>query len=208
MPEDPLSNTNDLRRIAHAYFSRLTSSPVPRSVERHAPFSTPRLTPRVPRVFTSLVAFVVLAALVLLVSVRVGEELSNRQRALTTPPPSATPTVAPPASAPPGGPVPITLAGDWSLRSATPSTSPDLVFQANSYELITSGGISFGNVAVNGNEMDFFNGSMCRIPLPGGVGRYRWSLHSGVLQFAPLNADPCGGRTRPLANQTYVRQHG
>jgi hypothetical protein len=208
MPEDPLSGADDLRRVAHAYFARLTSHPVPRSVERQAPFSIPRPASRVTRVITSLVAFVLLAAVVLLVSVRVGEELSHRQRASSTPPPSATSTVAPTASAPPGGAVPMTLAGDWILRTTTPSTSPDLVFQANTYELITNGGMSFGNVAVNGNEIDFFNGSICRISLPGGVGRYRWSLHSGVLQFAPLNADPCGGRTKPLANQTYVRQHG
>jgi hypothetical protein len=208
MPEDLLSNTDDLRRIAHAYFARLTSQPVPRSLEGHAPFVTPQPTSRVPRVITSLVAFVVLAAAVLLVSVRVGEELSNRQRASSTPPPTATSTVAPTGSAPPGGSVPVTLTGDWILRTMTPSTSPDLIFQGNTYELITSGGLSFGNVAVNANEIDFFNGSMCRIPLPGGVGRYRWSLHSGVLQFTPLNADPCGGRTRPLANQSYVRQHG
>lgn len=208
MPEDPLSNTDDLRRIANRYFARLASQPVPRSLERHAPFVASQRTSRVPRLITSLVAFVLLSAVVLLVSVRVGEELSNRQRALSTPPPSAASTVAPTASAPPGGAVPMTLSGDWILRGTTASISPDLVLQANTYELITSGGISFGNVAVNGNEIDFFNGSVCRIPLPGGVGRYRWSLHSGVLQFAPLNADPCGGRTRPLANQTYVRQHG
>jgi hypothetical protein len=208
MPEDPLSNTGDLRRVAHAYFARLTSQPVPGSLDRHAPFVAPRRTSRVPRLITSLVAFVLLAAVVLLVSVRVGEELSNRQRASGTPPPSATSTVAPTASAPPGGAVPTTLAGNWILRTTTPSTSPDLVFQASSYELITNGGLSFGNVAVNGNEIDFFNGNVCRIPLPGGVGRYRWSLHGGVLQFTPLNMDPCGGRTRPLANQTYVRQHG
>jgi hypothetical protein len=208
MPEDPLSDTNDLRRVAHAYFARLTSQPVPRSLERHAPLVMPRRTSRAPRMITSLVAFVVVAALVLLVSVRVGEELSHRQHHSSTPPPSATSTVAPAASAPPGSAVPITLAGDWMLRGTTPSTSPDLVFQGNRYQLITSGGFSFGNVAVNGNEIDFFNGSVCRIPLPGGVGRYRWSLHSGVLQFTPLTADPCGGRTRPLANRTYVRQHG
>jgi hypothetical protein len=208
MSEDPLSNTDDLRHVAHAYFARLTSQPVPSSLERHAPFVAPRRTSRVPRLITSLVAFVLLAAVVLLISVRIGEELSNRQRASTTPTPSATSTIAPPASAPPGGPVPTTLAGDWILRTTTPSTSPDLIFQGNRYQLVTSGGFSFGNVAVNGNEIDFFNGSVCRIPLPGGVGRYRWSLHNGVLQFTPLNADPCGGRTRPLANQTYVRQHG
>jgi hypothetical protein len=208
MLEDPLSNTDDLRRIADRYFARLVSQPVPRSLERHAPFVARQRTSRVPRLITSLVAFVLLSAVVLLVSVRVGEELSNRQRAFGTPPPSAASTVAPRASAPPGGAVPMTLTGNWTLRGATSSTSPDLVFQANTYELITSGGVSFGNVAVNGNEIDFFNGSMCRISLPGGVGRYRWSLRSGVLEFAPLNADPCGGRTRPLAGQTYVRQNG
>jgi hypothetical protein len=208
MPEDPLTNADDLRRIASRYFARLATQPVPRSLERHAPFVAPRRMSRVPRLITSLVAFVLLAAVVLLVSVRVGEELSNRQRVSSTPPPSAASTVSPTASAPPGGAVPMTLAGDWVLRGTTSSSGPDLVFQANTYELITNGGVSFGNVALNGNQIEFFNGSMCRISLPGGVGRYRWSLHGGVLQFTPLNADPCGGRTRPLANQTYVRQHG
>lgn len=208
MTEDTLRDSGELVRVAHAYFGRLTSQPVPRSLERNAPFVTSRPTPRAPRTLTSIVAFVVLAAVVLLVSLRVGQELSSRQRPPSTPPPSATSAAGPTASAPPGGLVPAALTGNWILSKSAPGSSPDLVFQGNRYELDTSGGITFGNVTVNGNEMDFFNGSMCRIPLPGGVGRYRWSLRGGLLQFTPLGQDPCGGRTRPLANQTYVKQHG
>ena len=66
------------------------------------------------------------------------------------------------------------------------------------------GAAANGNVVVNADEIDFFNGDQCGIPLPGGVGRYRWTLSGALLHFAALSDDPCG-RTEDLADQNYQR---
>src|ERR1700730_8228937 len=201
MPEDPLRGNDDLVRIARTYFKRLTSEQVPRSLEGHAPFLTaPRRRSLPRRAATSVIAFVALAAALTLV-VGVSHELSARQGVSATSMPRVASVATPTAALPPGGPAPPALSGDWHQGDTT--NGSDLILNGNRYEIQTSGGFSFGLVAVNGNEIDFFNGDVCGIPLPGGVGRYRWSLQNGVLYLTPLNSDPCGGRTRPLANQSY-----
>ena len=86
-------------------------------------------------------------------------------------------------------------------------------YNGNKFELVVSsravgGGVSFGSVVVNGNEIDLFNGDACAIPLPGGVGRYRWTFQNGVLHLTPLNPDPCSIRGLIVANRTYIRQKG
>jgi hypothetical protein len=95
--------------------------------------------------------------------------------------PSASP------SAPRGGPAPAQLAGMWEQTSS----SHTLNFSGTDYTLTGPADQALGNVAVNGSEIDFFNGSVCAIPLPGGIGRYRWSISTGSLIFSPLNSDPC-----------------
>jgi uncharacterized protein YjlB len=60
-------------------------------------------------------------------------------------------------------------------------------------------------VVVNGDEIDFFNGDQCGIPLPGGIGRYRWMVSGDVLVLSALNDDPCG-RSEDLADIQYQRQ--
>ena len=57
-----------------------------------------------------------------------------------------------------------------------------------------------GEVVVNKGEIDFFNGELCGLQLPDGVGRYRWALAGGVLHLA-LISDPCP-RSEILAYMT------
>jgi hypothetical protein len=70
----------------------------------------------------------------------------------------------------------------------------------------TSGDTNFGDLVVNGTEIDFYNGDGCGLALPDGVGRYRWSLHGATLSFAPLDQDPCGMRSTHLSNQIYAKR--
>jgi hypothetical protein len=126
------------------------------------------------------------------------------------------------SAVPAGGPVPAQLLGDWLIPAAaaqaidmgacpTPVTVSTcmfrLTFTATTYNwTIKAPGFSDGggDVVVNGNEIDFFNGQACSTDLPQGVGRYTWTLTNGVLHFAPLNTDICP-RQPFLANQSYTR---
>jgi hypothetical protein len=208
MRDDPLRGNDELIRLAHTYFARLTAHPVPRTLEPGAPFVTPSQRMSRPRRVVTVLAFVAVGAAFSLVILGVGHLLSTRLGTSTSQSSPATSAPIPAVSPPPGGPVPAALSGDWLQKGNNPSVGPDVIFSGTKYELVTTGGMTFGRVAVNGNEIDFYNGDGCAIPLPGGVGRYEWSLLSGVLHFTPLQTDPCGGRTRPLANQSFVKQSG
>ncbi len=98
-------------------------------------------------------------------------------------------TIASPSpSAPQGGPVPPSLDGAWK-QVADPTVV--LILSGTDYSSAGPLGSGTGNVAVNGSEIDFFNGSICPTPLPGGIGKYRWTISAGLLIFSPLNSDPC-----------------
>jgi hypothetical protein len=121
-----------------------------------------------------------------------------------------------------GSPVPARLQGDWVMQVqeadavagghcprplAVATCTFKLTLTPTTYEWTTnvagfSGG--GGDVLVNGNEMDFFNGDQCGEPLPGGIGRYGWTLSNGTLRFKSLNYDSCP-RQPFLANQIYDR---
>jgi len=117
---------------------------------------------------------------------------------------SVTRTLA--ASPPPGGPVPSQLIGDWvQMGSSTPSDTVDLILNATTFSFATSGESNFGDIVVNGTEIDFFNGDGCGLRLPDGIGRYNWTLGNGTLHFKPLAQDPCDMRSSHLADQTYTK---
>ncbi len=214
MPDKPLNESDELIRIARTYFARLASRAAPHSLERGAPFSLP--PPRRPwslRFVARPVVFLAIAAVLSIVIVSVGHMLTTRRSTFVAPPLS-TPAVPAKATPPPGGPVPSALKGRWLETNPTLNPPPMLIFYADSSfeleinSLAHGGGVSFGTVVVNGNEIDFFNGNVCGIPLPGGVGRYRWTLHDRVLHFTPLTDDPCSIRGQSIANQTYSEQSG
>lgn len=133
-------------------------------------------------------------------------------------------TSSPPASpaAFAGSPVPAQLQGGWVMQVqeahaiagnqcptplAVSTCTFKLTFTPTTYNWstnvagFTGGG---GDVLMNGKEIDFFNGEQCGEPLPGGIGRYGWTLSDGTLHFEALNYDSCP-RQPYLANQIYDR---
>ena len=119
---------------------------------------------------------------------------------------SHTPMPAP--SPPPGGPAPVQLIADWELTpfAPNPNNAVDLIVNATTFSFETSGDTNFGDLVVNGTEIDFYNGDGCGLTLPDGVGRYRWSLQGATLSFTPLAQDPCGMRSTHLSNQIYAKR--
>ena len=107
----------------------------------------------------------------------------------TTPSPSTPASGPKPSPAwPPGGPVPAELAGQWRLVDQPAIT---LTLSGSDYTLVGMSDTGKGNVVVNGSEIDFFNGSVCDIPLPHGIGMYRWTISAGLLTFRAYGSDPC-----------------
>lgn len=214
MVDHSLDENDELLGMARRYFAHLAAGPVPRSVESGAPFTTQSPASTRQRLEMSApVTFAVVALLLLAVFIGAGHLLTTRRSASVTPPPTAS-AVRPTATPPPGGSVPAVLNGGWLQTNATQSPAPVLTFyNGNKFELQISshafgGGVSFGSVVVNGNEIDLFTGDACGIPLPGGVGRYRWTLQNGVLHLTPLTVDPCSMRGLIVANRNYIRQKG
>jgi hypothetical protein len=97
---------------------------------------------------------------------------------------------------PSGEPVPQDLAGVWRLGTSAGT----MRLSGNTYAF----GQSNGNVVVNGNEIDFFNGTGCGLALPDGVGRYSWTLSGREVHFVALAPDPCG-RSDLLNDVTWRR---
>ena len=95
---------------------------------------------------------------------------------------------SPSSSAPQGGPIPAQLDGAWR-QVVDPSVV--MILTANYYSQAGPDGSGHGNVAVNGSEIDFFNGSQCYLSPPAGIGKYRWTVSGGLLVFSPVNSDPC-----------------
>jgi hypothetical protein len=178
----------------------------------------------------SLVAAVLVV--LLMAALVVGVHVLRDRNLLNIPPapahqgtPGTTTSPNPSASPPPGGPVPTRLQGNWFLPpaayialngSATPCPAPataancnfELTLMATTYrEAYTARGgtqqAGQGDVVVNNNEIDFFNGVLCGRHLPDGVGRYRWALTGGVL-YLTLISDPCP-RPGPLVYQGWSR---
>ena len=109
----------------------------------------------------------------------------------------------PVASWPPGGALPGALVGTWGPVDR--SQVGELTFTApNQYAFATPQESSGGYVVVTGDEIAFFNGALCGLRFPDGVGRYRWGLSGGELAFAPLNSDPCG-RGDDLRSRRYTK---
>lgn len=145
-----------------------------------------------------------IAALLGIAIALLGSSCGGTPAAANVPAPSAA------AGTPRGGPVPAQLLGDWFMPPAavepvsgvpcpSPATVTNCFFQltlmATTYHqaYTASGGeqaAGQGNVVVNHNEIDFFNGVICGLKLPDGVGRYTWTITAGVLYFT-LISDPC-----------------
>jgi hypothetical protein len=99
--------------------------------------------------------------------------------------------------------VPTSLAGSWFF----PLHATEVTLSGNDYRVVQTDppNQAEGSVVVNGDEIEFFNGTGCGMPLPGGIGRYRWTLQDGgSVHFTALNQDPCG-RIDILDNAMWTR---
>jgi hypothetical protein len=141
------------------------------------------------------------------------------------------PTPSAALSPPPGGRVPDQLLGDWFMamppavieaRTGVPCPSPptaencffQLTLMASTSHafFVASPGVGdllAGDVVVNNNEIDFFNGVYCEVNqglyLPDGVGRYTWKVTGGLL-YLTLISDPCT-RSHFFSYQGWSRTH-
>jgi hypothetical protein len=104
---------------------------------------------------------------------------------------------------PPGGPAPPELQGTWKLVSDSAEKGLLFVISEEHYRVPTH--FAHGDLAVEGNEIAFFNAAICGLTLPDGVGHYRWAVKGESLRFEPIGEDPCGGRGDILGNETYKR---
>jgi hypothetical protein len=127
--------------------------------------------------------------------------------------------------------VPAQLLGDWFLPTSVVDAIPGLAgnvcplhpsanncfFQltltATTYRMRSPDSSSVAGVVVNNDEIDFFNDDYggCS-KLPGGVGRYKWTVTGAVLNLT-LISDPCvtgpsvESRVAFMANQSFYRTH-
>jgi hypothetical protein len=153
-----------------------------RSVDAGPSQSQPRYTalprPAIQLAVGALILVLATATLVTVLEMRYSAHGSAPAGRFTSPSPSA----------PLGGPVPAQLDGAWRQVD-----DPTVVMILTGTEFSSAGplGSGTGKVAVNGSEIDFYNGTLCAFPLPGGIGKYRWTISARVLTFSPLNSDPC-----------------
>ena len=115
---------------------------------------------------------------------------------------SATPTATaiPSPSAHVEKPAPPELIGSWTTTLDGPAGGPvSLTLDAGSYRVRRPPDSASGKISVQGDVIEFFEGSIC-----GGRGKYRWSLADGLLTFTAIS-ESCGGRSDVLDGQTYER---
>jgi len=105
---------------------------------------------------------------------------------------------------PPGGPAPAELQGVWKLASGN-KIEKGLQFVIGELHYRVPTHLAHGDLAVNGDEIAFFNAAICGLTLPDGVGHYRWTVAGEKLSFESISEDPCGGRADILDGVTYTR---
>jgi hypothetical protein len=111
---------------------------------------------------------------------------------------------------PPGGPAPPELEGTWVLVSppadpGEPESQLELSGRHYDTSRRASGGLPNGQIAVDGNEIAFFNTPQCELFLPEGVGHYRWKVSGERLHLDVIGKDPCTVRDSFLKHVIYER---
>ena len=108
------------------------------------------------------------------------------------------------SQAPAGDAAPPELQGTWKLvTKRSPERGLLFVISDRHYRVPTR--LANGDLAVDGNEVLFYNAAICGLTLPEGVGRYRWAVEGNTLRFDLLGQEPCGGRRDILAHGVYRR---
>lgn len=180
-----------VQRRLRSYLEERASEPIPIGMEQRIIRRAETGNGRAPHRswFSQAVGAAALIALALGIGLTVFYARTHGSPARNTPPVVTSPTPAPPA----GGPAPAELQGQWV--HATGASGQRLFIRPDQ---VVWGGTRI-ELVVRGNEIDFYNGNACGIRLPGGVGRYRWSISGGLLRFEPLALDPCTDRPGVLA---------
>ena len=121
-----------------------------------------------------------------------------------TEPAASVPPMPLPTETPPEYPTPDELLGTWEAE-ITPRVGAGfdpiatLRLKVGDYHLVRSPEISSGPTAVQGDQIEFGEGSTCFV-----TGTYRWSLTDGELAFT-LVSDSCAARVAVLDGQVYRR---
>jgi hypothetical protein len=116
---------------------------------------------------------------------------------------TATATATTQSGVPAGGPAPPELQGTWKLVSDGPNNGLLFVISEQHYRVPTR--LAHGDLAVDGDQIAFFNAAICGLTLPDGVGRYRWKVEGKKLHFQVIGQEPCGGRGDILDDSTYTK---
>lgn len=192
-------NGKPVEQRLRSYLQERSDEPFPIGMEhrivRRTQYGRGRLQPR--SWLSQAAGAAALAILAFVVGLSVFYARSHASPASHAPAGRAVPSPTP--APPPGGPAPAELRGQW-VTGEVPSTGR-LVIRPDSW---VSGAVH-GELVVRGNEIDFFNADYCGIRLPGGVGRYQWSINGGLLRFTPLAPDPCTGRPASLGSLPFTK---
>ena len=118
-------------------------------------------------------------------------------------PPDATASSSPTSRPTPEFPAPVELQGTWAAVSEA-GDDLKLEIREAGYTITRFEDLgtekAFGRVAVDDDEIVFSNSNLCV-----GEGRYRWSIHGGVLRFEPIAPDACPARADGLEDLDYTR---
>ena len=100
----------------------------------------------------------------------------------------------------------------YPLRLVSPPAGPgepvsQLELSGRHYDTSrrASAGLPNGEIAVDGNEIAFFNTATCELFLPEGVGHYRWKVSGKRLHLDAIGNDPCSVRDPFLKDVIYER---
>lgn len=111
----------------------------------------------------------------------------------------ASPTPSADASAATGeGAAPAELAGTW--RRIVFDEEARLTLDGNGYNITRAGNIGSGSIEVIGDEIRFFNSTICD-----GEGVYTWTIEDERLRLTEVVEDPCTGRSEVFLRGTLGR---
>jgi hypothetical protein len=107
---------------------------------------------------------------------------------------------------PSGGPAPGVLQGRWQLVSVVKKKiTVDFQLIISDRKYTWKGSDVNGNVVAKGNEVVFFNESLCRLAFPEGVARYKWNVKAEMLHLHLVGKEPCRDRGGVFDDAMYRR---
>lgn len=90
------------------------------------------------------------------------------------------------------------LTGAWETTLGAVPVTLTLDTEAGTYRIVRGGNSGAGEIAVDGDRIEFFGSNLCS-----GAGAYTWSISGPSLRFEPIDSDPCSGRVDVLVDLVY-----